>query len=309
MPVTTHLKSLQALEMALRRGSLKAAAEGLGISPAAVGQRIRALEDYLGTDLLVRGRSGLQPTAALEQAVADLKAGFAALDRVTEALDFQRMAEIHMVADTDWAALWLAPRLPAFRERNPNVLFCINGEGDVPLRLGAPDLRVEYGQPGSGPAELLFTDLLVPVTGPDNLRRLGDWDRESVLEGLPLLHLVAQQEDPLRPGWPDWIAAHGDRREGAERGVHYRQAAFAMEAVRQNVGFLICGMALAQHDLEAGRVVMPFAPARAITAPCPYRMRVSAASARRPQLRAFVEWLGAEARRTRDWLASQAGAA
>ena len=56
MAVTTHLKSLQALELAVRTGSFKAAAETLGITPAAIGQRIRSLEDYLGTDLLVRGR-------------------------------------------------------------------------------------------------------------------------------------------------------------------------------------------------------------------------------------------------------------
>ena len=59
MPVATHLKSLQALELAIRCGSLTGAADRLGITPAAVGQRIRALEDYLGTDLLLRGRSGL----------------------------------------------------------------------------------------------------------------------------------------------------------------------------------------------------------------------------------------------------------
>ena len=96
MPAATHLKSLQALEMAIRVGSLKEAADQLGITPAAVGQRIRSLEDYLGNDLLMRGRSGLQPTKDLNRALVDLKAAFAALDRVTEDLDFQRVTEIHI---------------------------------------------------------------------------------------------------------------------------------------------------------------------------------------------------------------------
>jgi LysR family glycine cleavage system transcriptional activator len=51
MSAATHLKSLQALEMAIRVGSLKGAANHLGITPAAVGQRIRSLENYLGVDL------------------------------------------------------------------------------------------------------------------------------------------------------------------------------------------------------------------------------------------------------------------
>lgn len=66
-----------------------------------MGQRIRALEEYLGSDLLLRGRSGLQPTTDLERALADLKTAFASLNRVTETLDFQRVTEIHIVADPD----------------------------------------------------------------------------------------------------------------------------------------------------------------------------------------------------------------
>ena len=54
MVAPTHLRSLQALELAVRRGSFVAAAEGLGITPAAVGQRVKALEDYLGVELLSR---------------------------------------------------------------------------------------------------------------------------------------------------------------------------------------------------------------------------------------------------------------
>jgi LysR family glycine cleavage system transcriptional activator len=45
MVAVTHLKSLQAVELAIRKGSLKEAADVLGITPAAVGQRVRALED------------------------------------------------------------------------------------------------------------------------------------------------------------------------------------------------------------------------------------------------------------------------
>ena len=55
---SSHLKSLQAVESAIRFGALTREAEALSITPAAVGQRIKALEDYLGLELVVRGRSG-----------------------------------------------------------------------------------------------------------------------------------------------------------------------------------------------------------------------------------------------------------
>lgn len=302
MSAASHLKSLQALEMAIRLGSLKDAAARLGITPAAVGQRIRSLEEYLGSDLLLRGRSGLKPTADLQCALADLKSAFAALDRVTETLDFQRVTEIHIVADPDWAELWLMPRLAAFRAENANILFCINGAGDVPMRLGAPDCRIEYRTPDKG--EELYRDHLLPVSGPDNLRRLADWDKDMPLEGMPFLHLEAQRDDALRPGWQDWVDRFGYRREGAARGVHYRHARLALEAVRQNVGFLVCGLSLVENDLAIGRVVLPYPAHQSLVAPLPYVLILTGHGTARPQLQRFCDWLRDEASQTRAMISA-----
>ncbi|MET0599260.1 MAG: LysR family transcriptional regulator [Mesorhizobium sp.] len=296
MPVATHLKSLQALELAIRCGSLTGAADRLGITPAAVGQRIRALEDYLGTDLLLRGRSGLQPTAELERARSDLLAAFAALERVTETLDFQRVSEIQVVADIDWAELWLAPRLPAFREAHPNILFCINGAGDVPLKLGTPDVRVTYGE---GRDEPLFTDVLLPVSGPDMLSRIQDRNPTLQMEGMALLHLKPQLEEKGHPGWVEWFQKFGYRKSGPARGVRYQHARLGLEAVRQEVGFLICGLSLVLDDVRKKQVVTPFPMSEHLVAPHPYRLRLRQDVERRPQVQRFVAWLRSEAGETR----------
>jgi LysR family transcriptional regulator, glycine cleavage system transcriptional activator len=292
MPCTSHLKSLQALDMAIREGSLKAAADRLGITPAAVGQRIRALEEYLGTDLLLRGRSGLTPTPEVDRALPDLRQAFDALDRVTEMLDFQRVSEIHIVADADWAELWLMPRLASFRAEYPNILFCINGSGDVPLRLGAPDLRIVYGEELGEP---LYHDVIVPVTGPDNVRRIAGSERFIQMEGMPLLHMKSHYEGSAHPGWVEWFAAFGHRDKGTDRGVRYGNARLALEAVRQNVGFLVCGLSLLLLELEAGSVVLPFSLSERLASPHPYRLRTRADSAQRPQIQRFIGWMHAEA--------------
>lgn len=296
--MTTHLRSLQAIEIALRTGSLKAAAAELGITPAAVGQRIRLLEDYLGTDLLVRGRSGLHPTPELATALADLRAAFAALERVSSTLDFQRISELHIVADPDWSELWLAPRLNAFREDHPNILFCINGAGDVPMRLGAPDIRVEYGGPEKG--EPLFSDYLVPVCSPDNLRRIADYDTEHEMEGMPLLHLEEHRSQDDRPGFREWFQTFGTRRTGADRGPHYKRAQMALEAVRTDIGFLVCGLSLIETDLKDGSLVLPYPANKGLSAPHPFRIQQREQTSQRPQLRRFVEWLKRQASDTQD---------
>lgn len=301
----THLKSLQALELSVRTGSLKAAADRLGITPAAVGQRIRALEDYLGTDLLVRGRSGLQPTPALDHALGDLQTAFAALERATEALDFQRVSDIQIVADPDWAELWLLPRLDRFRAAHPNFRFCVNGTGDVPLRLGAPDLRITYG---GGAGEPLFTDVLVPVSGQDNLRRIDGKDPATQMEGQSLLHLKVQIEEPDRPGWVDWFRRFGRREIGPDRGVRYQDARLALDAVREEVGYLLCGLSLVLGDMEDGRVFNLFPMAQHLVAPHPYVLTLRHDAERRPQLQRFLAWLRHEAAETRRQIARMVAA-
>lgn len=304
MSAVSHLKSLQALEMALREGSLRAAAARLGITPAAIGQRIRALEDHLGTVLLRRGPGGLEPSAELAAALPELRAAFAALERASDELDLRRASEIHIVAEPDWAELWLAPRLPRFRAAHPNVRFNINGLGEVPMRIGAPDLRVACD---GGAGEVLFHDLHVAVTGPDNTRRMVGLSEGRGLEGMPLLHM-RDQRDGVMPGWVEWCARYGHRERGADRGVVYPNARLAIPAVRQDIGFLVCGLSLCLPDLDAGDVVFAFPPAMNVPAPHPWRMILRGSHRdRRPQTERFLDWLRAEAAGTAARLAQVAG--
>ena len=297
MAAPSHLKSLQALDMAIREGSLKAAAARLGITPAAVGQRIRALEDFLGTDLMVRVRSGLHPTVELDRALADLQLAFSALERVTDTLDFQRVTEIHIVADPDWSELWLLPRIKSFRSEHPNILFCINGAGDVPVRLGAPDIRVECHRDAIG--EALYTDLLVPVCSPRNIHRVAGYDQVDELEGLPLLHVERRAEADDFPGWPEWVAEFGQRKSGVDRGVKYRHLRLALDAAREAVGFVLAGKSLIDRDLRTEDLVLVFTEGHQLQAPYPYRLRAREAAESRPQIARFIEWLRMETEKTR----------
>ncbi|MFD1960592.1 LysR family transcriptional regulator [Novosphingobium panipatense] len=60
MRFLTRLKSLQALEAAARHGSFVGAAAELDVTPPAVGQLVRSLEDWVGYPLFRRTRSGAE---------------------------------------------------------------------------------------------------------------------------------------------------------------------------------------------------------------------------------------------------------
>jgi len=309
MTATTHLRALQAVELAIRKGSLKGAAEELAITPAAIGQRIKSLEEYLGFDLLVRGRSGIRPTPELEAALAHLGAAFRELDTVARILDFQRVHEIHISADSDWAELWLRPRLAEFREQNPNTLFCINGVGDVPVRLGEADCTVRFGADDPEAAEdLLFHDYLLPLSSPENTQRVASLPKEERLEGFPLLHLNCYTTEAGDLGWIDWIEAFGYRKTAPGRGIRYQRLVHALEAVYADAGFVIGGLALVLPQLDAGALSLAFPIELGKWSRNGYRARFDPLSLRRNAVIRFRDWLLEESGETAATLRCKVGA-
>lgn len=302
MAVLSHLKSLQALELAARTGSFAAAADLLAITPAAVGQRVKALEDYLGVTLLERGRSGISPTPELAKALPDLVAGFAALQAACAALDMARPHELHIAAPPDFAELWLRPRLAAFRALHPNVRFCINGEGDAPMRLGSVDCEIGFGAPAEG-EDLLFHDLLLPVVSAGLSERIGRLGSASPLEEFILLHPDFYRDDPLMPSWPRWLDSNGIARAAPDQGMRYRRLTGLLDSIAADAGVALCGLALISEAVDEGRIVpaYPAATARETGHAFTARYRRHAASNR--ALEGFRLWLREEAAATAAWLA------
>ena len=308
MAAVTHLRALQALEQAIRKGSLKAAATDLSITPAALGQRIRALEDYLGFDLLVRGRSGIRPTKELEAAVAHLAAGFRELDTVSDILDFQRANEIHITADPDWAELWLKPRLPTFKKQNPNTLLCVNGVGEVPVRLGKSHCEVWFGNERDNDTnELLFHDYLLPIGSAENTRRVSAQPEEIMLEGFPLLHLDCYTLDGGGIGWPEWVNRYGYRQTSPGLGIRYRRIMHALEAVYADSGFIVCGLALITPKVSDGTLTIPFPVEKGEWSKNAYRISFRHGSRRHEPTQRFRMWLLGKAEQSRKELASHVG--
>ncbi len=293
--------------MAVRRGSLKAAADVLAITPAAVGQRIKGLEDYLGFELLLRSRTGLQPAPELRGAIAHLATAFRALDAAVEQLDMQRGHEIQIAAEPDFADLWLAPRLPGFRQHNPQVRFCINGEGDAPLRLGQVDCEITFGAwRDEERTDLLFRDYVLPISSPSTKSRIGKLKAKTRLEGYPLLHLDFYRNDPQALNWPQWIGAHRLKRTSPERGIRFQRIVRAVDAVLADAGLTLCGLALLRERIEDGSLTLPFSLSSGRWTSHGFQARFRADALARPQVRRFRQWLAQESRATATWLPQSA---
>lgn len=297
MTAPTHLKGFQALEAVVRLGGVAPAAAFLGITPAAVGQRISGLEDALGMPLLIRGRSGMAVLPELGTALPELHRAFAALETAVGELEQQRGGEIHIAAASDFVDLWLMPRLASYRAANPAAQFCINGAGDVPMRLGRADCEIVFGPTRGGAdryADVLFHDFVLPVGSPLNVKRVAGLPEGARLEGFPLLHLDFYKDDPTGLSWPEWFARNAAARTAPDRGMRFQRITAALSAVEADAGMCLAGVALILERIERGAIELPYSSATGRWSAHAFTARYRADTLARPHIARFRAWLATE---------------
>jgi LysR family glycine cleavage system transcriptional activator len=208
-----------------------------------------------------------------------------------------------IAAASDFVELWLGPRLERFRAAHPNVRFCINGEGDAPLRLGRVDCEIAYGPVGDDPrTDLLFRDYVLPVASAENVRRTADFDPRDRLEGFPLVHVDFYKNDPAGLSWPDWVAASDVTRSAPERGMRFQRITAALDAMMANAGIGLCGLALLTERLDRGEIALPFPVADGRWSEHGFVARFRPDSGGRRHIQHFRRWLAEESRLTTAWL-------
>lgn len=124
----THLplNGLRVLDAAARHLSFTRAADELAVTPAAVGQQIRALEDMLGVVLFRRTPKGLELTPETEGALEALRGGFLKFEEAVEAMQAgQSSNALAIAAPRDITAAWLMPRLADYARAHEGLHFTL----------------------------------------------------------------------------------------------------------------------------------------------------------------------------------------
>jgi LysR family glycine cleavage system transcriptional activator len=124
----THLplNGLRVLDAAARHLSFTRAADELAVTPAAVGQQIRALEDTLGVVLFRRTAKGLELTPEGEAGLDALRSGFLQFEEAVRAMQAgQSSKSLTIAAPRDFTAKWLAPRLAVYGRSDPELRFVL----------------------------------------------------------------------------------------------------------------------------------------------------------------------------------------
>lgn len=221
----THLplNALRVYDAAARHLSFTRAADELAVTPAAVGQQIRALEDVLGVVLFRRLPGGLELTPEGAAGLEALRNGFLQFEESVRAMrGGQGSNTLTIAAPRDVTARWLLPRLAAYAKGAPEVRF----------RLESHDRTPDFTE-----ANLDLALAWVPV---------GDGLESVALEpgGLVTVALEGAPDRAIR-----WDG------EAEDDMVRVADAGLALDAALAGHGRATVPLLLAAAELEDGRLV------------------------------------------------------
>ena len=305
-PPLAPLNALRAFEAIARHLSFAKAADELHVTPAALSHQIRALEEQLGLPLFHRRTRAIELTDAGRLIYPGLHAGFESVRGAMAQLDRSRDGNVLVISATPGlVAKWLMPRLWRFLHAHPDIDARVSAslkiadfaaEGvDVAIRLSKENHPELY-------AERLFNDSVLPVCSPrlveQGLRSPADLPR------FPLIHYDIPMSMRAPPLWADWFVVAGLQGD-ATRGLKVNVADHALDAAVAGAGVSLSFKLIASDDVHSGRLVTPFGPELPLASG--YNFVCPKGHEKRPNVRAFRDWLFAEMEETKGKWASMMG--
>lgn len=240
---------LRVFEAAARAQSFSRAAESLNLSRPAVSQQIKALEEYLGKPLFVRGARRVRLTAEGEAFLPAVHQGLSSIEEIASAL-FNEVKDdpVTLQVESLLAVGWLPQQIFEFEKANPAVRLRILtahllSEFRTGLSGREPDLQIVFGSASDFPdsAVQLFGEDIGVVGHPDVVSKvtsLRSLDEFRLYDVMP--HLV---------GWHQIFSAGGMKNVNDSRFVTVDNSATALMMASHGHG-----LALARSPASDGLV-------------------------------------------------------
>jgi LysR family glycine cleavage system transcriptional activator len=289
------LNALRAFEAAARAGSYVAAAEELGVSPAAVSQQVRNLEEFLGKKLFMRFNNRVVLTDAGQAVYAGASECLQAISTLTEQImSGHARSRLVISVITSVAERWLESRLAAFARQHPSLRIDLRVEPDpVDFARQNIDLRICYGANlyTEMTVILLKQDEVLPLCSPLYLERNVD-AKALGMNAVPHDDLIHTNWGPMffsHPTWKAWYAKAGLNRPDDSKGYQIGTSGLVLDMARDGVGVALGQRMMASGDLAAGRLV-PLSDVT-ITLGHPYCIVHPHSKSRKAGLQALIEWL------------------
>lgn len=288
-----QLDGLDAFLRVAERRNFRAAAADLGVSPSAISQTIRALEERIGAALLTRTTRSVGLTQAGQYFLDHARPAFADLNAAYEAarsLGDRPAGLLRLNTPRAVISLLIEPVLGGFLASYPDVQVEICAEdGFVDLAEGGFDAGIRLGE--FLQADMIAVRLTPPfrfvvVGTPDYFARYGRPEKPADLRRFPCLRFRQS-----RGAIPNWQFIDGNRpvEVAVDGPVIVNDAGAALAAARKGIVLSHVAEPLVEQlvaDGELEMVLDPYAP----TSPGVY-LYYPSRSQMLPKLRAFIDYI------------------
>ena len=293
------LKSLKTFEAAARLLSFSKAAEELYVTPGAVSQQIKLLENMLGVELFKRMHRRILLTDAGQCLLPGIQNGFQSLNEAVEGIRTMKNNQpITISAAPSFASKWLVPRLRRLQDRHPQIEIRIDTSMDVvDLARSDIDIGIRFGG-GNYPGmqtDLLICEEVYPVCSPELIDLQQPLNNPSDLLEYPLLHYATANQD-LGAGWPDWnmwLTAAGVDYDDEHHGLTFIQQQLLIQSALEAQGVALVGSVSVIDDIRSGKLIKPFELAFELE--FAYYFVTTPTKAKWPAIIAIREWMLEEA--------------
>ena len=247
------LNALRVFHTVVRHRSFRAAADELLVTPQAVSQQIKLLEETLGLELFERKGRAIEPNENAILLAHFIQAGFDEFaEGVRRVTKVGRRNRINLNVSPYFATRYLLHRIGAFRETMPDVDLRLTTMIELPDFVSDDvDVAIQWGYGGWKQYDqvLLLRDMKILCCAPALAERLR---APQDLLGLPLLHPVLS--DRL---WADVLRQFGLSLPETRGDLRFQDAATLRRATLAGLGVGLVSRVDAEEDLRRGRLVAP----------------------------------------------------
>lgn len=248
------LNAVRAFDAAARHLNLRRAAGDLFVTPGAISQQVRQLEEWLGVRLFDRRARGVELTEAGVQFHAVVARSLRQIAQAAERLRPERNTVTISVLPS-LGARWLVPRLDGFTRAHPLLQVRVDATLDL-ADFDSDGVDLALRHQAAAPSDLesieICEELMYPVCSPDY--RAAHVRRGRLAPDVRLLH-----EFPLRERtdhWDRWLEQEGYDDIDAAHGLYFSHEMLAMDAAMRGQGVAMLSHLLAADSIRRGELVL-----------------------------------------------------
>lgn len=252
------LKALIAFEAAVRHKSFSTAAAELHVTPGAVGQMIRKLEEWLGAQLFHREVRRVSVTPAGAAYYGSVSVALSQIAQASSSLRERQRTGVRISMPPTFATKWFASRMERFIQLYPHINLQISSSTAL-VDFASDDVHLAVrhfsgAATGNLESELLFPEEVRVYCSRQYRARLKLKEPGDIRRGTLLA-------TTLHPHWEQWfenfskLSKHDVEKIAA---IRFDQTHLAIEAAKRHQGLVLTSSLLAEEEVANEELIEPF---------------------------------------------------